>query len=405
MSDPANPVIVTRQALKRLGLNIERYNQLINPDIQINPIFQEENDDDDDNDNAAMDQDALIRSLQGLRTLAINLPKFDGNQQVEDWLEDFDRYSAETGRDTVENKLYDLISHLTGDARQWFSLQPEDTRNAYVALRNALKERFKPTAQEILDTWGFIYMMRQGPTQSFKDFANQVQRKAKTIAMPDDEVVGICINGARPSLKAHLAMAKPESMDELLKLPVVVTEIHDEPQFSIAMLKDINTKVDYLASVHNVQQQPTKSVTFREPTRRRSTSRSPARPSHQEYYSGHQDNGPSQYRRQDNNYYGPPPTSYRGPPPHGPPRSYRGPPPQGQYGPPRFATSRDTRPRTPHNWTPRTWTSPQNCGRCFTQCRGGQQCPAYRRQCFRCGGMGHFKSACRSRDQYQFNGQ
>ena len=54
--------------------------------------------------------------------------------------------------------------------------------------------------------------------------------KARQINMKVEEVKGICINGARPQLKAHLSMAKPANMVDLLKLPVVVSEvITDEP--------------------------------------------------------------------------------------------------------------------------------------------------------------------------------
>ena len=261
MATPANPQIATRNALRSLGIDLDAYNRLVNngmgdEDIHLNPLIEEDDDDSDQgleeheiDENIMGDDAALIGSLQGLRTLAVHLSKYDGTQQIDDWLDDFDRYTIETGRDTDANKKYDLISHLTREARQWFTLQSDETKNDYAALRDALKEKFQPTKQEILDTRGQIYAMRQGPTQAFKDFAKQIQLKAKTIAMPDAEIVGICINGARPAIKAHIAMAKPASMDELLKLPVVVTEIQDEPQFSIAMLKDINDKVDYLTSV------------------------------------------------------------------------------------------------------------------------------------------------------------
>ena len=237
---------------------------------------------------------------------------------------------------------------------------------------------------------GQIYAMRQGPTQAFKDFAKQIQLKAKTIAMPDAEIVGICINGARPAIKANIAMAKLASMDELLKLPVVVTETQDEPQFSITMLKDINDKVDYLTSVQTVQpQQQRKTVTFE----RRSASRSPGR---RPYY---EDSGPSYPRRNQRQLYGGP-TQPGGTRPYRPGPGYNNTQPRGtpRMPPPRM-------PGGPQQPGQRSLYMSYHCGKCFTQCRGGQQCPAYNRQCFRCGGMNHFKIACRSRPYNQFNGQ
>ena len=45
-------------------------------------------------------------------------------------------------------------------------------------------------------------------------------------------------------------------MEALLKLPVVVTEITEEPTYSIYMLEDIKTKVNWLASTHQAKPLP-----------------------------------------------------------------------------------------------------------------------------------------------------
>ena len=89
--------------------------------------------------------------------------------------------------------------------------------------------------------------------------------------MTEDEVKGICINGAQPQLKAHLSMAKPENIAALLKLPVVVSEvITDEPIQQ--MFQVLNDKFDNLVKRENRE---ARQVTFQD--QQRSTSRSPAR--------------------------------------------------------------------------------------------------------------------------------
>lgn len=388
MATPNNPQIVTRNQLRRLGITLDDLHDETDTDnLHLNNLFHS------DNLVNMADNAALIRSLQGLRTLAISLPKFDGTStNIDDWLEDFDRYTHETGRETDDNKLYDLISHLSGDARQWFQLLTDDQKTDYNSVRTAIKDKFKPTPQEILDIRGQIYTMRQGPHQSFKEFARTIQLKAKTIGMQDAEIVGICINGARPTIKAHLSMAQPASMGDLLKLPVVVSDIEEEPQqYTMSMLQDINNKVNMLASVHNVQPQAaetTRHVTFRDQrsSGRRSQSQSPARYRSNSYDPVRSPVRQNTRRGQDNT----------GPRQH--PIQAR---PQQQYYP-RGRVNDDQQYRTTRG--PRPRPQQQSCGKCTTRCMGGQHCPAFNKQCFRCGGYNHFKSACRSRSGH-FNGQ
>ena len=49
-------------------------------------------------------------------------------------------------------------------------------------------------------------------------------------------------------------------MEALLRLPVVVTEIAKEPAYSIYMLEDIKTNVNWLASTHQAQPSPHPSM-------------------------------------------------------------------------------------------------------------------------------------------------
>ena len=74
-------------------------------------------------------EDLLLQGLLGLKCLTISLANFDDStKMVVDWLEDYDRFCMETKREPDADKLTTLISHLTGDAKQWFSLQPLENR-------------------------------------------------------------------------------------------------------------------------------------------------------------------------------------------------------------------------------------------------------------------------------------
>ena len=371
MTDPANAVTVnvpvTRLHLREAGLTFDEYETIINDTLE---------------DETMPDPDpALLASLAGLRALAITLPIYDSTTLITDWLEDFDRYTTETARTSAANKLYDLISHLGPEPKQWFQLLSDEIKQNYDQLRAAIKAKFSPTPQEILETRAAIYAMKQTPTQSFKNFAKEVQLKARSINLPDDEIKGICINGARPNLKMHLSMTKPTNMEALLKLPCVVSEVSEEPIHQ--MFQVLNDKLDDLQSSRTVNNE--KRVTFS-----RSSSRSPGRS------PGRRPNETQQPRR---------PTSSRQPPPQQGPR-YQGWPRQGQWQQrPQYQRQYQQRgPRNPNAQGQFRPPGPRFCGRCNRACQGGQLCPAFQKQCHRCGKLGHFKSMCFS-PMFNQNGQ
>ena len=414
--NPANNVI-TRGQLDILGIDLDQYNRILMPDPDPNQLNAD-----------------LLRGLQGLRTLAIRLPQYDSSQLVTDWLADFDRYAAETGRTSDDNKLFDLISHLDPEAKQWYQLLPDATKGDYAQLRAAFQERFSPTSQEILDLRGALYTMKQSPTQKYRDFVREVQQKARAIALPDAEVLGICISGALPTLKPHLAMAKAATTSELLKLPIVVSDMVTTEDPTLSMLQILNDKLDLVSVNQATQATQRKSVSFartdrspspgpshsqgrRPPSAHRSPSPSPQgfQPPHrwrqspvpQSPHQGRslrssqwQPQGPSQWHPPGPSQWQPQGQSQWQPQgqsqwqPRGPSQWQ----PQGRYRPLQYPSRNSNRP-----------SSLQNCSKCGQRCMGSQECPAFGRECFHCGGLGHFRRMCRSRrvtgQRYNANGR
>ena len=138
--------------------------------------------------NAEQREQALFRGLQGIKSLTISQQHFDGTENnVLDWLEDFDCYTKETKRQSNEAKLFALVHHLSGEAKQWFQLQNNTTKNSDDNLRTALKEKFSPTAQEKIALRAKIYSTKQQPQEHFKDYVRKQQLAARVIELTQDD--------------------------------------------------------------------------------------------------------------------------------------------------------------------------------------------------------------------------
>ena len=282
--------------------------------------------------------DAIARELRNLQTIALKLENYDGSNPCADWLSDFDRYVTETARDSDEAKLFSLIYHLTGTTKEWFNLLSDDIKESYKKLRDALQTTFSPTPQEVFKVKAQLYNSKQQPSEPYQDYVRRLQLQAHIIKLPDEDLVPLCVNGALPSLRLHLQMANTKSMQELLNLPIVTSNIEEELlEYMFTRFKDIDAKTK-----KNV---PDPSA----------------------------------------------PYPYTVPKP-GPRRKYRF---KDQWTVHNTHEQSVMQTRT----RPRQFPKPKPivCNKCAGHCQGNQKCPAYNKTCFRCGGHHHFKIACRSK--------
>ena len=242
MAQPANHLVLTQERLHDIELDLDHYNQLFD-DLHAAAIIPNGNGDDAAAEDVRHEEDdniKLIRSLQDLRTSVIRLSTFDGTQDVPDWLEDFT---------IILSKL--VAIPMTTNAMTWSpislvmpNLQPQPTKDTYATLPDALLQCYKPTNQKIYVS-APRYVMKQSPVQSFKDFAKQKYAWQ-----------GNCCHlrqWCSPFPYRRFSHGLTGLMEALLKLPVVVTEIAEEPTYSTYKLEDIKTKVNWLASAHQAQ--------------------------------------------------------------------------------------------------------------------------------------------------------
>ena len=223
-TDPINPIVlVTRKQLRDAGVTLDEYNRLQGADT---PPAQVDLNAPINVDRMAEEQDQAVLAIQSLskhfNALTSRLDNYDGAKNVNDWLSDFTRYCTDIGRETDNEKLNCFIAHLTGEARAWFRLQAADA--TVVQLVAGLKLRFEPTVQQLHSKKMQLYAKRQQAGQPFAEFVREVQEIARGLQMPEVELVRIALSGANPNIRAHLAMAQPDTISKLLKLPVVTEE-------------------------------------------------------------------------------------------------------------------------------------------------------------------------------------
>ena len=385
-----NPQRITRSLIRQAGfLHLEDFQRL------------------EDEMNAQQREDLLLQGLQGLKCLTVSLANYDGSTKtIVDWLDDFDRYCTDTKRESNADKLSTLISHLVGDAKQWFVLQAEETCTDYTKLRPALLTKFSPTSQEKFSLKSKIYATKQQVNQSFNDYVRQQQLAARTAGLPQEELTSICISGALPTLRAHLAMAQPQTIDDLLKLPLVLNEVNDEPLY--AMMQTLSTRVDNIeANAKNISSPAARSRTpSPEETQRRTPGVLPSASRTPPWFGRDTDgtfhktgprrdtNGTDTRQWSDRSRQWTSPSRYaRNKTWTDSARQWPGPTTNSHGNANRPWMRAGPRLNPTHRMIPTT----SSCSKCGLLHSFNEFCPAYQQTCFRCGGLNHFKRMCISR--------
>ena len=201
---------VTRLRLRKLGITIDdwppptHHTTDEDPENTHEPITRE-----DDLVTMVLEQataDALANLGNQFAALSIRVDPFDGSGNIQNFLDDLDRYMKEVGRTSDDEKLHSLIAHLTGDAKLWFRTLETPT---WASLKGGLKERFGLTAQQKHAIKTRVFSAKQQPGETFKSYVGRLQQEARKIALDEKELLSIALGSARPHLCLHLAMAKP----------------------------------------------------------------------------------------------------------------------------------------------------------------------------------------------------
>jgi len=122
------------------------------------------------------------RRNRGIRRKEVEARRFNGKENVEEYLLQFELTSRRNGWDDDE-KAIALLCALEGVARGILSEFDDPTTASYVEVKKALLRRFGPT--QLLEVHEqFLSQLRLGKNQSIRELAHEVQRVVKQ-AYPD----------------------------------------------------------------------------------------------------------------------------------------------------------------------------------------------------------------------------
>ena len=175
-----------------------------------------------------------------LNVFTMKIDTFDGSSYLSDFISDVKRYCDGIGKTHDDEKLSVLFSQLTGKAREVFRSVTNPTFDSVIS---ALKLRFAPTEQQKHMLKAELFAAKQRHDESFKRFVIGLQDKARHVEILEQDLVQIAIMGAlHNNMKSHLLMANPQTMSELLKLPIVSNE-------DICLNKELSVLTDAVSNV------------------------------------------------------------------------------------------------------------------------------------------------------------
>ena len=320
-------------------------------------------------DNQDQDQDPTAEAIHSLtkqlHALSVKLDPYKGteSENVEDFIKDFNNYVTNTGQTSDEDKKQVLQTHLKDSAKQWWKLQ--DDAKPIAELLALLKENFKLTDHAKHSLKIKVFGMKQKDSESYLEFVSAVRSKSRQLGLTEADQVAICLSGAKPELRTHLAMQTPKTFKDLLDLPVARDETLCAPN-SPSFVNIVQEIRDLKDTVQNNN----KKVQFLEVKT---------------------DSSNKDYREtaRNNNSYA------RPTPPPSPHRSRESSP-----------AVHTTRANNLERSYAQALSDPvgihgglQRCNKCgsTSYCHAAPYiCPAYNRFCYNCGRQGHFQNLCRA---------
>ena len=113
--------------------------------------------------------------------------------------------------------LAELVLNLAGPAEDFFYSLPDDRKETFELLRDALKERFSNDNQSWI-TWQAVTTRQQGELEPLDTYLTELTNNFRRLHITDVEKMRYFVQGLRSEVRKAVLMKQPKSFREAEKM-------------------------------------------------------------------------------------------------------------------------------------------------------------------------------------------
>ena len=118
---------------------------------------------------------------------------------------------------TSPTALAELVLNLAGPAEDFFYSLPDDRKETFELLRDALEERFSSDNQSWI-TWQAVTTRQQGELESLDTYLTELTNNFRQFHVTDAEKMRYFVQGLRSEIRKAVLMEQPKSFREAKKM-------------------------------------------------------------------------------------------------------------------------------------------------------------------------------------------
>ena len=162
-----------------------------------------------------------------VRGMATSIASYDGTEDFETWLFDFESLASHQGLEEDIAKARLLLFNLTGEAKKRFhALKPEQKRN-YEEIKTCLRNAFKLTKGAKQKLKVKFNQRKQQPYETLKDFVLQAEEASMKLGLKQEDIIETIKNNACPAARRALIGHDFATVTDLLQSPFVEEEYEE----------------------------------------------------------------------------------------------------------------------------------------------------------------------------------
>ena len=148
--------------------------------------------------------------------------------------------------------LAELVLNLAGPAEDFFYSLPDDRKETFGLLRDALKERFSNDNQSWI-TWQTVTIIQRGELKPLDTYLTELTNNFRRLHITDAEKMRYFVQGLRSEIRKAILMEQPKSFREAEKMARLACSVENtmntSPENSVAaQIENLSQTVKSLLS-------------------------------------------------------------------------------------------------------------------------------------------------------------